>query len=232
MASLFPLLLLAISAHAGLDEFVTRASDAELPKVERQAAFDELVKTGYGDELIALAEDPQVDARQRWVIVRAIGKIDSPPGIQALERLLHDEISGIRAAAALALADTGNAAHADKIVPLLEDKAVIVRGTAADALTVLGAPSAVPYLARAMDDPSNFYRGESLWVRRHFVLALGASLDKSALPPLIRCLDDDDSDIVDAALVALEQVSGVSWADGRSREEQIQAWMRWYANQQ
>jgi HEAT repeat protein len=232
MASILPVLLLAFAAHAGLDELVTTASNGELPRDQRQAAFDELVKTGYGDDLLAMAEDPAIDAKQRWVIIRAIGKIDSPLGIQALERLLHDDISGIRAAAAMALSDTGDEAHAEKIAALLEDPAVIVRGTAADALTVLGAPAAVPYLARALDDPSNFYRGESLWVRRHIVLALGAAQDKAALPALIRCLDDADSDVVDTALGALEQVSGVSWADGRSRDEQIQAWLRWYANQQ
>jgi len=231
MASLLPLFFMVLTARAGLDDLVTQASNGDLPKTERQAAFDELVRTGYGDELIALAEDPNHDARQRWVIIRAIGKIHSPPGVQSLERLLADDISGIRAAAAMALGDTGDDAHAPKIAALLEDPAIIVRATAADALALLKSPAAVPYLALALDDPSNFYRGESLWVRRHFVVALGTSQDKSALPSLIRCLDDVDGTIVDAALPALEQVSGVAWADGRNHDEQIQAWKRWYANQ-
>ncbi len=232
MVSLFPILFAALTAHADLGTLIATASDADLSKAQRQAAFDELVETGYGDELIAKAEDPDADARQRWVIIRAIGKIHSPPGVAALERLLADDISGIRAAAAMALGDTGDGAHAPKIAGLLEDPAIIVRASAADALTLLAAPEAVPYLARALDDPSNFYRGESLWVRRHFVVALGAAQDKSALPALVRCLDDADQHIVHASLTALEQVSGVSWADGRSIDEQIQAWQRWYANQQ
>jgi hypothetical protein len=36
---------------------------------------------------------------------------------------------------------------------------------------------------------------------------------------------------VEAAVAALERVSGVSWADGRSQAEQTEAWRRWYANQ-
>ena len=232
MASLLSLLFLVVAAHASLDELIATASNGDLAKDQRQAAFDELVRTGYGDELITKAEDPSTDARQRWVIIRVMGKIHSPPAVAALQRLLTDDISGIRAAAAMALGDTGDAAQAPKIAALLEDPAIIARATAADALALLGSPEAVPYLVRALDDPSNFYRGESLWVRRHFVVALGSCQDKAALPALIRCLDDADATIVDAALVALEQVSGVSWADGRNRAEQIQAWMRWYANQQ
>ncbi len=232
MVSLLPLLFLVVSAQAGLDELIVQASNGDLPQDQRQAAFDDLVRTGYGDELIAMAEDPATDARQRWVIIRVLGKIHSPPGVLALQRLLADDISGIRAAAAMALGDSGDPSQAAKIAALLEDPAVIVRATAADALALLGSPEAVPYLVRALEDPSNFYRGEPLWVRRHFVVALGTSQDKSALPALIRCLDESDANIIDAALVSLEQVSGVSWSDGRNRAEQIQAWMRWYANQQ
>jgi HEAT repeat protein len=223
--------LLSFPAFAGVETLIDRASDGDLPREQRQAAFDELVRTGYGAELITLAEDSETDARQRWVIIRAIGKIDSPPGREALVRLLRDDISGIRAAAAMALGDSEDHSHAEAIAGLLEDPAVIVRASAADALAQLGASEAVPYLIRALDDPSNFYRGDSLWVRRHYVVALGACNDRAALPALMRCLDDADPHMVDAALVALEQVSGVSWADGRDRREQIEAWKRWWSNQ-
>lgn len=232
MTPLFAALLLALVAHADIGELVTRASDGELPEADRMTAFEQLVDAGYGDELIALAESAESDARQRWVCIRALGKIDSPPGIQALERLLADDISGIRAAAASALGDAGHTEHALKIAPLLEDPAVIVRAAAADALAQLASAETVPYLGKALEDASNFYRGESLWVRSHYVAALGASKDKNAMPALIRCLDDADPRIVEAALPALEQVSGVSFADGRTPDEQIQAWQRWYANQQ
>jgi hypothetical protein len=63
-------------------------------------------------------------------------------------------------------------------------------------------------------------------------VALGASQHKSALPHLVRCLEDGDDSIVAAGLLALEQVSGTSFADDRTRDEQIKAWQRWHANQQ
>lgn len=231
MKALLPLLLLFSLAHADIGELLAQASDAERPEAERMAAFDALVAEGYGPALIQLAEDQSLDARQRYVAVRALGRVDSPPGQEALIRLLADDISGIRAAAAAALGEAHHAEHALKIAALLEDPATIVRAAAADALVSLPEEAVIPYLERALWDPSNFYRGQSLWVRRHFVDALGATGGRAALPSLVRCLQDADSTVVESALAALEKVSGLSWADGRSRDEQIQAWQRWYANQ-
>ena len=48
-----------------------------------------------------------------------------------------------------------------------------------------------------------------------------------ALPALSRALGDDDSDVVDAALQALRTINGFDFAEGRSRDEHIQAWQRW-----
>ncbi len=231
MNSLFVLLVASATAQADLPELLQKASDAELAQADRMQAFEELVEQGYGDTLIAMADDQDLDARQRWVAIRALGRINSPPAVEALVRLLGDEVSGMRAAAAAALADARQKEHAEKVAGLLEDPAVIVRGAAADALAQLQEPRTVPYLERALDDPSNFYRGESLWVRRHYVVALGSIGDKASLPSLIRCLHDADSDVVDATLAALEAVTGRSWADGRSHSEQVAAWTRWYANQ-
>jgi len=232
MNLLLLLLLQAGPARADLAAALATAADAELSESARMSAFDALVEQGYGEELIRLAEAPDLDARQRYVAIRALGRVNSPPAVDALVRLLSDDVSGLRGAAAAALAEGQHREHAEKIAALLKDSATIVRGAAADALVVLADPAVVPALVVALDDPSNHYRGTSLWVRRHFVAALGATKDRSALPALIRCLDDADAEVVDAALAALPLVSGASWADGRDRQEQIEAWRRWWENQQ
>ncbi len=233
MISLAASLLLAIlPARGDVTELVARAADEDLSRSERMAAFEQTVERGYGDGLIDLATDGQADARQRWVAIRALGRIKSPPASKALMGLLEDEMSGMRAAAASALGDTGGGQATEQIAGLLEDPAVIVRAAAADALAQLGDARAVPYLARALDDPSNHYRGKSLWVRRHFVDALGAIGDRSALPALVRGLEDSDEEVTQASFQALERVTGLSWADGRSQQEQRMAWQRWWAAQE
>lgn len=231
MQALLTLLLLLPLARADIADLLASAADSARPEPERMAAFEALVAEGYGPTLIQAAEDPGLDARQRYVAARALGRIDSPPGQQALLRLLGDDVSGIRAAAAAALGEAHHVEHAPKVAALLEDQATIVRVAAADALVQLPSAASVPSLERALWEPSNFYRGQSLWVRRHYVDALGATASRAALPALIRCLDDADATVVEAALAALEQISGVSWAEGRTQLEQLEAWRRWFANQ-
>jgi HEAT repeat protein len=87
-------------------------------------------------------------------------------------------------------------------------------------------------LVEALEDPSNTYRGQSLWVRRHYVEALGQIGSKNALGGLIRALRDEDPAVRSAALEAVERIAGRSYAEGRSRPEQVEAWERWWANQQ
>jgi hypothetical protein len=46
-----------------------------------------------------------------------------------------------------------------------------------------------------------------------------------------RALEDEDQGVVDATLIALRQIVGYDFAEGRSHEEHIQAWQRWLAAQ-
>jgi HEAT repeat protein len=223
--------LLALPAHADALAEIRRAADARLAEPERLAAFDAAVAQGYGDAVVDLALDASADPRERWVAIRVLGRVPSPPAVGALRRLLADPAAAIRAAAAAAAADTGRADLAEPVAALLEDPATLVRTASADALGTFRQPRTVPYLERALGDPTNTYRGQSLWVRRHLVAALGAIGDRSALPTLVRCLDDGDPQVAQAALRALEQVTGLSWAEGRDTAQEREAWKRWWSSQ-
>jgi len=222
--------LLALPARGDAVAEVRRAADRDLPEAERLAAFEAAAAQGHGDAVRELALDASADPRERWVAIRVLGRVGSPPAVEALQRLLADPSAAIRAAAVAAAADTGRADLAEPVAALLEDPATLVRTAAADALAVFRQPRTVPYLERALDDPTNTYRGQSLWVRRHLVAAMGAIGDGSALPALIRCLDDRDPAVSGAALRALEQVTGLTWADGRTAAEEREAWKRWWAS--
>jgi HEAT repeat protein len=113
----------------------------------------------------------------------------------------------------------------------LEDEAVIVRASAAEALGTIGHSKGVVHLDRALSSNQNHYRGSSLWVRRLYVEAIAAIADKSSYPTLLRCLRDSDGAVVDAAVVALEKTSGFSLKEGREHAQEIEAWERWLNNQ-
>jgi len=228
----FLLLLWFTTLHAASLDPIQRAADANLAESARKAAFEEAVSTSKVPEVVAFARTADADARQRWVAIRVLGKVNSPPAVDALTALLADDQPAMRAAAVAALGDTRRPEVIEKIAARLQDPAMIVRGAAADALAVTGDPRAIPYLDRALADPSNSYRGSSLWVRRHYVEALSSIGTKSALDVIARNLTDPDPEVADAAIRAMEKAAGFSYASGRTREEQQAAWQRWWANQQ
>ena len=133
----------------------------------------------------------------------------------------------IRTAAAGAMGDFGDKGFADKLNPKLEDPAVIVRSAVAEALGKLGDSSSVKPLTEALDHRRSYFRGRSMWVRRHYVLALSAIGDKGAYPALLRGLDDKDETVAAAAVDALERIAGFDFSEGRSEDKEREAWRRW-----
>lgn len=217
------------SAWAGIAEDVVLAADAEQPLDLRQAAFARL----HGEEgtatLVRMATDNTTPAPQRWVAVRALGKNPSEAARDALIAFLASDNAPVRIAACYAIGERGDRSLAGRVAARLEDKALLVRHAAADALAMLRDPATVPDLARALDDPSNHYRGTSMWVRRHFVEAIGAIGGEHAMAPLAKALDDGDPDVARAAVKGFELVAGFSYDEGRTDAEEREAWRRWAA---
>lgn len=225
------LLLLCSLAFSGVEDTVTRAANPDLAEPERRAAFNELTRSYQTErpQLEALLFDQSADARQRWVTARALGHTRSPQAKQALLKLCDDPMPAMRAAAAGGLGDLGFPDTSARVAELLRDDAIMVRGAAADALGLIGNHAAAPALEAALKDTSNFYRSQSLWVRVHFVQALGEIGAPSSMETLVKTLDDADPAVVDAALVSLRKIVGYDFAEGRSRAQHIEAWRRWYA---
>lgn len=226
------LLLLAFlsgPASAAPVDDLNLAAASDVPAVARQEAFDRLVVNGLTDTALVhqVAADQSADTRKRWVAIRVLGHVGGDRAEQALISLLDDPQPAIRAAVAGALGETGTMRHTPSVIALLEDPAIIVRAEAATALAQLRDPSAVPALAKALEAKSGYRRDTSLWVRRHYVLALGSIGHKDGIPALVRALDDEDLQVAEAAIPALEQIGGFSMGEGRSWEQQREAWRRW-----
>lgn len=225
------LLLLCSLAFSAVEDTVAIAANPDISEQERRAAFNEMTRDYQADrhQLEALLFDQSADARQRWVTARALGHTRSPQAKQALLKLCDDPMPAMRAAAAGGLGDLGYADTSSRVAELLTDPAIMVRGAAADALGLIGNQAAAPALEAALRDTSNFYRSQSLWVRVHFVNALGEIAAPSSIDALVKTLDDADSAVVDAALVALRKTVGYDFAEGRTRAQHIEAWRRWWA---
>ena len=227
------LVLLCPQAAADLDADIVRAANADLEESVRLAAFDDIVGDydQNAEQIQSLAQDDEADPRQRWVAVRVLGRSGDSEIGEVLRGLCEDDRPTIRVAAISALGDTQGRNTARFISGYLDDPALVVRATAADTLALLRDPTTVGALEQAMLDRSNYYRGQSVWARKRYVLAMGAIGSRLAFPALGRALEDEDQAVVDATLIALRQIVGYDFAEGRSREEHIQAWQRWLAAQ-
>ena len=226
-------MLLSTAAHAGAMEEVLQASDPERSETERQAAFDRLVVIGATDidTLKTLSETVDGNTRHRWVAIRALGHVGGPVAEQALVDRLSDPEPAIRTAAISALGDVRSIQHSTQIADALHDPAIIVRAAAAEALGKIRDASTISSLADAIADPDNYHRGTSLWVRRHFVIALGEIGDIHALPILLGVMEDRDPEVASATIHAFERIAGFTFGDGRSPEEEREAWKRWASAQ-
>jgi HEAT repeat protein len=226
-------LLLSLVAWAGPVQDLAQAADADLPEDTRMEAFERLVTAGATDIGVVsrVALDDEGDTRKRWVAIRSLGKIQGDQARDLLLQLSENAEPAIRAAAVQAMGDLGDNRNSDVLIAKLEDPAVIVRAGSAEALCKVGDRSAIEPLDRALRSRGNFYRGASLWVRRHYVATLGCIGGRETIPVLLRALDDTDGSVQSSAVLAFREVAGFSYAEGRSAEEEIAAWKRWAADQ-
>jgi HEAT repeat protein len=224
------LLLWLQLALAGLPEELAVASDKDLPQEVRQKAFEQLVvigsEEGQLEALYRICLDQGRSVPERWVATRALGLVQTLEARQLLAELMNSQDVWVRLAAVTAAGERGDIALSGRVAARLTDKAILVRGAAAESLGKLKDPATIGDLERALQDPSNWYRGTSLWVRRKFVEAL-ANIGKESAPVLARTLDDKDPEVAATALKALEYIAGFSFKEGRTPAEEKEAWKRW-----
>lgn len=205
-----------------IDGLLVKISDKETSEIDHKSAFDELVRFDEpaSAHLAVVLHDQNANFNQRWVAARALGKIGGPVATKELrETLAKDKFSMIRLAAIQGLKDIRDEGSFDAYVKALGDDALVVRSAAADALGALADPKAIPSLVQALDREDNFYKGRSLWVRRHIVAALGNTESRSTVPVFIKALDDADPNVHREAIAQLERVTKVTFKVPAANED-------------
>jgi HEAT repeat protein len=220
-------LLLVGFALAGVPEDLRAASNPDLPTDERREALGRVSAANAVDEVAAIIDAEGTDTQLRWVALRSLGFMTVGEARAAIVRYLEHADATTRIAALGAAGDRGDRTLVGRVATRLQDKALLVRAAAADALARLDDPSAIGDLERALAAPDTRHNGVSLWIRRAYVDAMAEIGGDSAVRAMGRALADDDVAVVDAAVRGLERAAGFSYAEGRSREEMLEAWRRW-----
>ena len=213
-------------ALAGTAEDVTTSASRDLPIEARQEAFARLVAAAKVDELVTIGKNLDRPVAERWVAVRALGPIPTLEARQALVAFMSSADVWARIASVTAIGERGDVTLAGKVATHLNDDAILVRAAAAETLRQLHDPGTLGDLERALQDPTGWYRGTSLWIRRKYVEAMAAT-GREAAPYPARALDDKDPVTAAAALKGLETIAGFSYHEGRSPAEEKEAWRRW-----
>jgi hypothetical protein len=218
-------------------ELLVSAANPHLSEQDGQRFFDALVARG-GTALPSLAKlfrDPNSSDRENWVAARAIGHIGGEGARRSLEAGLGSARVISRLGAIAGLQTTADKASVEPLERALFDQAMTVRAAAADALGALGVRRSAVALARALDLPANFHQGNSLFVRRHIIKALGAIGSISGIETLVNTLSDSDAEVAMAALKALTQTTGMDFR-GNSvlpgtpvAETDIETWTAWWS---
>ncbi len=222
-----------------LSPAVLRAIPDILEKLEsgRSFALANIVTTlgyekpeGSGPLLVKLLENP--DSQVRLSAAMALGNIGYKPATMALRKMWQDDRSRevqVGAASSVARMEKDENAFSF-IVKSLQDNAVNVRKTAAEALGKIGDKRAFEPLIGALKDNSADVRDQAAWALAHIrnkkaiksligalndsdanvrgsaALALGYLGDDQALEPLTRALRDHDTDVRIWAAAALGEL--------------------------
>ena len=177
-----------------------------------------------------LAFDPTQPLFIRWRAITTIGNVFPEKAYPVLEKALVDSRWFLRNAAILALPSVSKSDAIKWSVKLLDDRALVVRTAAVQTLTKLKAKTAEPILWEKLKSSENYYRGKSLWVRKHIARALGELASSSSLIKFIHLLKDSDERVQKQAILGLERLTGkkLSRRSAPVAEQKV-AWENWWS---
>jgi len=216
---------------------------------ERQEAWEGLKEMGdlATPALIEVVKGGG-DADVRRLAITAIGLLQDKLGAAAIREAMADKDAGVRAAAARALGEIGDAAAKEALAKAMKgDQDPEVRYHAAYALAGLGSEEALELFkaqlgaekaddrARAvralgrygkekyLPDVAGALKDKEARVRQAAVVQLDVARSKAAVPGLISALADEDREVRKRARSALERLTGKDFADDQAK------WEKWWA---
>jgi HEAT repeat protein len=181
------------------------------------------------DPLITAFKNQKLKYDKRYFAAMAIAKMQPPVAKRTFTEGLQDKSSMIRIASLRGLAMLKDPATLPSVHKALADKALIVQVAAADVLKTMGNKESIPYLAEELHKPSSFRKGESLWIRRHIVIALGNIGADEGIPTLMQVLNEDDINLQEEAIQSLEKITQQK-LDGPSTIQKKEQWLAWWDN--
>ncbi len=214
------------SLHPKVDPFDAVKLALEMPKKNRYATLQQTVKSP--NQLDAIAMDDTLPMQTRWRSITAMSELFNDKSMPFLEKYLKNSEWFMRNAAIISASRLDHEQALKWARQLLDDKSLIVRTSAVQAITHLNGIEAKADLWAKLNSNENFHRGHSLWVRRYIVEALAKFADRSDEQKFIKVLLDSDERLHAPAIQALTRITGENLARGKNLEQKRTAWIKYY----
>lgn len=169
----------------------------------KRLAVSEIGKIGNKNAAPVLKEalrlnEPALQAE----IINSLILLEDSEVFSICKKYIKHELPGLRTACVRGLYQAGKSEAVPLLIEALRDENVEVRNSAAIFLGWLEAKSATPSLLQVASDDVDKR------VRKNAIQALSNVRDESSIIPLIRLLSDDDKEVREKIMVAVERISG------------------------
>lgn len=179
-------------------------------------------------ELERIAFDSREQLHHRWRAITAMGQVNPERAVKPLEMALTSPEWFLRNAAMIAMTYGSRERALRWAKQLLDDKALVVRTAAVQAIDKLDGSELVQVLWEKLDAQENFKSGQSLWVRRHIVRVLSRFAEPHDTKRFLRVLRDSDQRLYPWAIKGLEKLEGLKFGQSnKSTSRQRELWLKW-----
>ena len=161
----------------------------------------------YFQRLKEIASSDSETMEVRWRAITAMGRMQPTASRPILDEFLQSDKWFLRNAAAVVLHYGERKWAVDWAKKLLNDKALVVRTGAVEALKKMNAIEAEQNLWSALYAEENFKGGKSLWIRKHIAETLSGFAHSGQQRAFVKILQDRDKRLHPFALKALTKIS-------------------------
>ncbi len=182
--------------------------------------------TAVVPELLRFSSDSRFEDTDRYVALMGAAKLGGYPIAPKLSAHLKDASWMIRCGALRVLSALEQKPEsAQAVLPLLRDRALVVRLEAVEAVKKLQPPGSVAALLQAIKDPLNYRGGKAQWIPQKALEALVLLKAHGVSAQLSPLLDHhQDPRLQESALNSIEALENKKLKPGQSLFARIQAW--------
>ena len=230
---LFSLISTSVLAAVPKTETLSKEAVEEIlamPEKNRYLVADKKTSELY-PELLQLAANAKKNLGVRWKSLTLAAHLKKQAAVKDVSPYLTAREWYMRNAALVALQEISQADSQKAAMQLLDDKALVVRSAAVDAL---GNDLTVEMRDRLWEELSagyNFRKKESLWVRSQIAQKLALSPEREEASRFVDLLKEKDTRLYAPCIAALEKITGeTKGSEKTDLGERRKLWLKWAKN--